>query len=210
MKVKEQLKLIEDVNARNERPRAMKAARDLITIYQSSIPQKEVPATRIIFSDESSYCGRFFDRFDGKPRASVLSVINLAGQMLGTAYILGGDKIGEEALERKKAGYQPEERELPPAPWHRTNLGLIEGYDEEENILGTVKIPPASEEVLNADKSSPHWCAGVTGNAMFSTPTYLDTLRSISAHSCSRPSAPIVHMTDGHPIHSGPEVCCNI
>ena len=75
----------------------MKAARVLSGYYLESTPDASISPRNILFSDETAFIGKFFGDFEGNPRMSCLTVLSLAGEMVSTHYLIGGDDIADQA-----------------------------------------------------------------------------------------------------------------
>ena len=195
--VKSILESIETIVENSQHQRAMKAVRTLSKAYLESTPNVAISPSRVLFSDETAFMGKFFSEFDGNPRVSCLTVLSLAGEMVTSHYILGGDDITEKAAEMSKE----EDRARHHAPctgiWFKSVLERIDGWGAEFDDPGSdPNVISPSVEVIEGDAESLYKCGGVSRPAMFSIPTYIQAQRRKSVELSSCPSNACLEMTD--------------
>ena len=193
--VKISLQEIESIVEKYQKSRAMKAARVLSAAYLDSTPNVSLSPSRILFSDETAFMGKFFGDFEGNPRVSCLTVLSLAGEMVTSHYILGGDDISSKAKENQENGTS--KHHLPAiGAWFKSALDRIDGWSPEFDDPGCdPNVFPPSIEVIEGDAESLYKCEGVSNPAMFSIPTYIQAHRRKSVEMSSRPSNPCLEMT---------------
>ena len=174
----------------------------LLQTYDSSIPSVTVDPKRVLTGDETSFVS-LLEGFEGKPRASTLTVISLAGEMKPTCYVIGGEEITQEAYLTDR-----EKLSLKQSEVHEKCTKNLPGWSKSFPIPDDdLRIYPPSTEVQKDDEVSVHQCLGVTEKGLMNTQTYIRTLRKISAELNGSPSNPIILFVDGHNMHVSLEVC---
>ena len=168
-----------------------------------SVPEFDVDNNRVLMFDEIAFMVGKWIGVKNKPLASAVSISSLAGQVVGSPIIIGGEYCVSKAESRGPVVFNPPTIPLCFGlnPLMKTMIKTINETDHSPQNM----FMPSSETVEIAREYGMH-VIGVNLSAYFTTESFLMGLHLMAKTYNSSPSSPILAIGDNARIHVTPEV----